>query len=331
MSRAQDLFDRLRKNGADALDVLIADREPESLFLDFKRSPNEGRDRLLAAEDNKNLSKSISGFANSSGGVVVWGVDCRKDALGVENATKYPLADADGFNTKVQSAVSRVTIPPHPGVQVHSFDEPGSSPQGFVAVLIPQSQIGPIRSITTSHYHMRTGSDFGIVPHDLLAGMFGRVPQANPDMNFVFHLARFTSRTDHLTLALGLVAVNLGTVVGERPYVSGFYGAFPAALLTVQAPDPKAFAVRRGPLPSFSVVAGQGVLLAPGASEHVCDIVVDVPVTAPCEISIECTFGVLGSLPKRFVLFASQETVREAIARPRDTQFPSSDVLRIQH
>ncbi|RTL46733.1 MAG: ATP-binding protein [Burkholderiales bacterium] len=137
MSRAKDIFERLRSQGLTALDALIADREPESLFLDFKRSPDDGSARVLSEEDGKNLSKAVSGFANSSGGVIVWGVDCRRDASGNENASKMPVVDAHGFNTKLQGAVSRSSIPPHPGVEIIAIQgEDPTSSRGFV-VLTP--------------------------------------------------------------------------------------------------------------------------------------------------------------------------------------------------
>ena len=140
MSRAHELFERLRNGECSALEQLLADREPESLFLDFKCSPQDGTSKTLAPDDNKNLSKAISGFANSSGGIIVWGVNCRRDsATGNEVAKKQPLLDAGGFNSKLQAAVSRTTIPPHPGVQVLFFDEPGQSPAGYVVVYVPQS------------------------------------------------------------------------------------------------------------------------------------------------------------------------------------------------
>ena len=273
MSRAHELFERLRDGGCSALEQLIADREPESLFLDFKRSPQDGASKSLAPEDNKNLSKAISGFANSSGGIIVWGVDCRRDtASGNEVVEKHPLVDANGFNTKLQAAVSRTTIPAHPGVQVLFFDEPGQSPAGYVVVYVPQSSIGPIRALVSNHYHVRTGSDFSFLPHDVLAGMFGRIPQPKADLNLISHPARLDSSPGHLTIAFGFVVVNLGAVVGERPYLSAFIGDFPQNLLTVQSADRQHFHVRRGLLPNFSVVSSEGFLLTPGATEHMCDI-----------------------------------------------------------
>ena len=330
MSRAHELFERLRVGGCAALDQLIADREPESLFLDFKRSPQEGEAKKLAPDDNRNLSKAISGFANSSGGVVVWGVDCRRDkATGKEVAIKHPLLDAGGFNTKLQSAISRTTVPAHPGVQVLFFDEPGKSPVGYVVVYVPQSLIGPIRSLETNHYHVRTGSDFGYVPHDVLAGMFGKAPQPNADLNLISHPAHLKSNPDRVTITFGFVTVNLGAVMGERPYLSIFIGDFPQDHLTVRAPDPQHFSVRRGQLPNFSVLSSEGFLLTPGATEHMCDVVIDIPIAEPRAIRFECTLGVLGAPPKRFILEASEEEVRVGIVRAGGGHISSSDIIKL--
>lgn len=330
MSRAIDLFERLQADRTTALEELIADRELESLFLDFKRSPADGASRQLAPEDNKNLSRSISGFGNSSGGVVVWGVDCRREATtGNEVAEKHPLLDAGGFATKVQNAISRATVPPHPGVQVAFFEESKPATAGYVAVLIPQSIIGPLRSVVTNHYHLRSGSDFGIVPHDVLAGMFGRAPQPMVDLNIVSYPARFGGRPDHFTMAFGIFAVNLGAVVSERPYLSVAYGDMPPELIVVQTPDREAFSLRRGLLPVVGVVANAGIVLPPGASEHVCDIVIDIPVTQPRGFTLECTMGVLGAPLRRFLLKATQESVRAGMERARQGSVRTTDVLQL--
>jgi hypothetical protein len=331
MSRAQELFERLRDGGCSALEQLIADREPESLFLDFKRSPQDGISKSLAPEDNKNLSKAISGFANSSGGIIVWGVDCRRDpSTGNELAEKHPLIDAGGFNTKLQAAVSRTTIPAHPGVQVLFFDEPMQSPAGYVVVYVPQSLIGPIRSVVSNHYHVRTGSDFSFLSHDVLAGMFGRVPQPNVDLNFISHPARQSSTPGHMTVAFGLVAVNIGAVVGERPFLSVFIGDFPQPLLYVQSPDQKHFQVRRSLLPNFSVISSEGFLLTPGATEHMCDIVIEISMGDPRAIKFECMIGVIGAPPKRFQLAATPEEIQAGILRIGSGNIPSSDIVKLE-
>lgn len=329
MSRAKDLFDRLRSGRKIVLDQLIADREMESLFLDFKRSKDNGTCRRLEEDDNKNLAKAISGFGNSSGGVVIWGVDCRRDEKGHEVASRHPLIDAAGFATKVQSAISRVTVPPHPGVEVEFFQDSEESSAGYVVVLIPQSHIGPLRSVVSNHYHLRAGSDFNIVPHDVLAGMFGRPPLPSIDLNLVSYPARIEGHSDKFILAFGAVAVNLGVVICERPYISMFYGDLPRNCIIVRALDLESYATRRGVLPTASVVSKAGIILPPGGAEHLCDVVIEIPVDQPRSIDLECTLGSSGSLPRRFTLAASQEALQNAIARARHGALSSTDILQL--
>lgn len=330
MSRAQDIFDRLRARKFKALDELIADQEPESLFLDFKRSADNGVGKNLHDDDNKNLSKSISGFANSSGGVVLWGADCRRDAVtGAEVVTKYPLTDAKAFETKLQAAISRATIPPHPEVEAVSFSERAKGNAGFVALLVPQSYVGPIRSVKSKHYHVRTGSDFGIVDHDVLAGMFGRAPRPKIDIKFIPPQPRLDSTKTWLDLTFGLVAVNLGAIVCDRPYLSASFGAFPQEHLKVKSRDQASFVVRRSILPTFSVVASPGVLLAPGATEYLCDVVLQIPTAHVYQVKFECIVGCTGSVPEKFSLYASQEEVSKAVELALAGAPLPQDILKI--
>ena len=79
MSRAADLFDQLTQGGVTRVQEMIANSEAEELFLDFKRSADNGSGVRLNNHDRANLAKSISGFGNSEGGVVVWGCPSSDD------------------------------------------------------------------------------------------------------------------------------------------------------------------------------------------------------------------------------------------------------------
>ena len=79
MGRAEDIFERIKKEGEAAIDEFILTRKAEELFLDFKRSADNGSGLKLDNKDREHLSKAISGFGNSECGVIVWGTDCSKD------------------------------------------------------------------------------------------------------------------------------------------------------------------------------------------------------------------------------------------------------------
>lgn len=178
MERAQEIYERIVLRGEAAIDEFIRDRQAEELFLDFKRSSDEGKGNALSNEDRKNLSKAISGFGNSEGGVIIWGVDCSKGKDGADVAkAKLPISDPQRFVSWIQGAVSGCTIPPHSGVEV-SFVQSSEANKGFVVTHVPKSEFAPHQAVVGLHYYVRAGSNFAPTPHGVLAGLFGRRPQA---------------------------------------------------------------------------------------------------------------------------------------------------------
>jgi len=60
-----------------AIDDLVKNRSHEELFLDFKRSADNGNGERLYPTDHRHLADAISAFGNSEGGVIVWGLNYR--------------------------------------------------------------------------------------------------------------------------------------------------------------------------------------------------------------------------------------------------------------
>src|SRR5208283_2254318 len=86
MDRCHEIYDRMKRDRMTSVEEFIADRQSEELFLDFKRSSDNGSQPKLSTIDRNNFSKAISGFGNSAGGVIVWGIDCSKDGDGADVA-----------------------------------------------------------------------------------------------------------------------------------------------------------------------------------------------------------------------------------------------------
>ena len=183
MARAEDILQRLLENGEMAIDDLILDRQSEELFLDFKRSADNGSGGRLHENDRNNLAKAISGFGNSEGGVIIWGVDCSRQAsIGDVANAKVPIHNPKRFKSWLEGAVSGCTVPPHSGVQ-HEVIESSDKKTGFVVTHIRKSYLAPHQCLKPLQYYIRAGSDFIPTPHAVLMGLFGRPPQP-----FVFHM-----------------------------------------------------------------------------------------------------------------------------------------------
>jgi len=68
----------------------VARRQEEHLYLDFKLVNNAS---LASTDDKRNLARVLSGFANSSGGLIIWGVVARLNGDGVDCATALKEID----------------------------------------------------------------------------------------------------------------------------------------------------------------------------------------------------------------------------------------------
>jgi hypothetical protein len=91
-NRATELFERFVSGGEATIDQFISEKISEELFVDYKRVTKEGASSMLEQSDRENLARAISGFGNSEGGIIIWGVDCRNDSQrGDVPTTKHPI------------------------------------------------------------------------------------------------------------------------------------------------------------------------------------------------------------------------------------------------
>ena len=175
VGRAEDIFEKIKKAGEQSIDEFIIDRKSEELFLEFKRSADNGSSSKLNDKDREHLAKAISGFGNSEGGVIVWGIDCSKDKDHADVArSKCPIQNVKRFVSWLEGIVSSCTVPPHAKVQHHDVIIDGKTGNGFVVTLIPKSNHAPHQVVVYGkyHYYIRAGSNFVPTPHAVLAGMF---------------------------------------------------------------------------------------------------------------------------------------------------------------
>lgn len=154
---------------ADDVLRLIRQREREGQFLEFKTTAQPMNDF-----DKKNLSKSLSGFANSGGGVVIWGVRTKKSDGG--DQARAPQADLDAVTLadEIQRRLANSVEPLVPGVLVQPLPRRLRGRIGFVKMLIRESDARPHRGLLADerHYYQRSGAEFHIISHAVLRDMF---------------------------------------------------------------------------------------------------------------------------------------------------------------
>jgi hypothetical protein len=158
--------------GLDQIDRYIAMRANETVQLEFKTITSTNFDHR---PDRKNLAISLGGFANSAGGIIVWGIDARKVK---ENHTVSgaPFENLTNFIMRLHELTGEATSPIVPGIVHKSI---AISPNcGYVATFVPQSDGGPHMSkLGEDRYYKRNSDRFVRMEHFDLDDMFGRRPK----------------------------------------------------------------------------------------------------------------------------------------------------------
>lgn len=185
---ARDVWDELLGGGWDCLVRWRDNSQPETHHLEFK--PGWIDDGDIPDAVLGELARGVSGFANVDGGVMVFGVKtvrgpAKADVLEGISGVK----GLDMFAERMRLRIKSITSPAIPGIDLRTFKSPTENDVGVVAVYIPQTLAGPYRAEGKEHsgrYFMRSTNDTLLMPHQILAGMFGRrpVPQLRGGLEF---------------------------------------------------------------------------------------------------------------------------------------------------
>lgn len=275
LDRAQQLFERLEREGELAIDELITTFESESLWLDFKSVAEDGRGPRLDKYSLEKLAKAISGFGNSAGGVIVWGVDCRDDPrLGDVPAGTKLIENPERFRSWLEAAVSGCTAPPHSGVEHRALQSSATPGSGFVITLIRQAQGPPLQCIQPSadqRYYIRAGSSFRPVPHAVLSGLFGRRPQPQLSQKYLAPTLDVRQAAGNTTIEIEstLAVANRGRSIARDLYANVFAippGPACAITLELRSDDWQLRGIAGN---VWNVLSEPGFRLAPGAAASI--------------------------------------------------------------
>jgi len=207
------------------LQEYVDTQQDENLFLDFKRV---NRPDLTNSDDKKNLAKALSGFSNSSGGLIIWGVDARKNAQGIDCAWEMkPIQMVKRFLSRLNELTGLAVSPIVDGVQ-HRIIETDKD-DGFVVTYIPESDSGPhMAKMGDDRYYKRSGDSFYRLEHFDLEDMFGRRPRPILDLN-----TRITGTGLNSKIIIGIK--NIGRGSAKAPYIA--FGVSPPFKLDLYGLD----------------------------------------------------------------------------------------------
>ncbi|MFI5336512.1 MAG: RNA-binding domain-containing protein [Opitutales bacterium] len=178
-SLAADYFFRLTKspNPSKFLCALVNSSPPttETEWLEFK-----GGEKLDDTTLRKIFSECLSGFANTQGGVLIFGLTCRKTASGVDQVSALSLVPSpEAIRSRLMELHHQASDPPVLGFEVFPIQHHEVPEQGFVVCYVPESEFKPHRAeLSGRKYLIRAGDDFVVPSVSLLRSLFHPTSQA---------------------------------------------------------------------------------------------------------------------------------------------------------
>lgn len=197
MEQVTALYDSI--GGLPGIRQLQVDRAKEDIHLEFKTKKNRSTPELDES-DGWQFSRALSGFANSDGGVLVWGVETDKE----DRASKLkPITAVADFEARLKKSLLNSVQPLVDDVRIESILEDDQSGSGYVKVLIPRSDKTPHRAMLADReYFRRSTEGFYRLEHFDLEDAFGRRP--HPSLSLVLELVPRPGEDPHEDLQFAL-------------------------------------------------------------------------------------------------------------------------------
>jgi predicted HTH transcriptional regulator len=140
---AKNLFDDL--NNYSKLELLISNGDAEGLYLECKAqsSPQLGND--IKAK----LAKAVSGFSNTEGGVIIWGISTTRHAhSSLDVLTQLePIGSCKQYAQQIQKIIPILTTPSITKAQTKFITKKSTDTKGVVITYIPKHTSDPVQSI----------------------------------------------------------------------------------------------------------------------------------------------------------------------------------------
>jgi hypothetical protein len=228
-SRAEDLFAEIEHadDKTAYLEGWVPGRQ-ETVYLDFKRASRND------ADNGETWSKAVSAYANTEGGVLVWGIDAKKptnpqgSGRPIDCAQELkPLSDPEAHIQFIKDITRDCTNEPVHGIRHLAI--PSSSGQGgYVVSLVPEGRNKPYRAekLTGKPYYQRIGANTEIVPHGILRSLF--FPKTRPSLRL---LAVVEEGTSSHVLAIGVMVTNSGLATAKDVVVFAEFDRKPTSVM----------------------------------------------------------------------------------------------------
>lgn len=154
------------------LQELINDGEAEGQYLECKAPSTPRLNDGLKSQ----LAEAVSGFSNSGGGIIIWGMSTTKHShSGLDVLTQItPLGNVKTFAQQIDLMIPRLTTPSVSTDKSWNkiIKESTRDTKGVIISYLPPTKGDPVQSTINREFYIRNGDAFNKMPYELLKRMF---------------------------------------------------------------------------------------------------------------------------------------------------------------
>lgn len=207
-------------NNIDLLEIenFVNNKITEDLYTEFKTSNFP----IKTEFDNKNFSKCISGFSNSSGGIIIWGIKASKNKDGIDAASDLkPIKGLIKFENHLKRIEGKSVIPIIDGIEYRRILINDNA--GYLLVYIPPSDRAPHMALyADKHYYKRSGDSFYICEHFDIMDMLNRkmTPKLKVELGNEIIWKKKLNNKERIRYHGFITITNIGNVTAKNLYIS---------------------------------------------------------------------------------------------------------------
>jgi hypothetical protein len=197
------------------LEELIQNGEAEGLYLECKSPLSPDLNREMKTQ----LATALSGFGNTEGGIIIYGMSTTpkkhgRDSLDVLTQIE-PIGACRRFAQQIQKSIPLLTTPPITNFQIKEIYEKTTDKKGIIVVYSPKHIGDPIQSNSDYKFYFRNGDEFKILPYELLNRLFAETERPNLVPSFLSDLG--STNNNLWKIPIGIK--NESSAVGEHVVV----------------------------------------------------------------------------------------------------------------
>jgi len=264
-----NFFEEFKERGEELIKEFCENQQEESVQLEFKESSGKGG--RFSNEDKKNLGKELSAFANSNGGIIIWGIKTEKSDANLDRAASVePVENISKFYSEAKRLCAEYLAPKHDDIRVIMASSNTKVDAGFLCIDVTRSDRRPHMSLAKDdkRYYKRIQDSAYVMEHFDVEDQMSRKQTASVD--FVRRFSLLMKSGSLITVGIQVHLWNHSNVTAEHAYFDF---------------KPTNFISMRGPRNNFirsskgnwnGVFSGLNSVINPGDLVHVADLEFDL-------------------------------------------------------